>query len=299
MKVLITGGTGLIGQAFINEYKHTSSYQFIVLSRQPSKAQRVLGNDVEIISTLENIDFNTIDTIVNLAGEPIADKRWTATQKDKICQSRWQLTKQLVEKIQVATNPPHTFISGSAIGYYGRQSDDEITEDFNNIYPEFTHTVCQQWEKIALNAHSDNTRVCLLRTGIVLDKNKGALKKMLPVFKLGLGGPIGNGKQFMSWIHIADMVKIIQEMINNPCLHGPINATAPHPVNNNEFSHRLSNVLGRPCIFRVPEFILKFGLGEMASLVIHGQNVVPQRLQSIGFNFEYEYIEKALENLLA
>jgi len=295
MNILITGGSGLIGQALI---QHLNADQIIVLTRSPVKAAKILPNDVKLITSLEQIDFSDLDVVVNLAGEAIVDKRWTSKQKAIICQSRWQITQALVEKIQAATPPPHCFISGSAIGYYGRQDASAIDENYQDVYPEFSHQLCQKWEGIALQAESEQTRVCLLRTGIVLADNGGALAKMLPAFKLGLGGPIGNGEQFMSWIHIDDMVAVILAAIYQDSLTGIINATAPMPVSNQEFATTLSNVLSRPCWFRVPSFILRILMGESADLVIYGQQVLPKKLLNNNFKFQYPALQVALKQLL-
>ncbi len=295
MNILITGGTGLIGQALI---QHLHADRIIVLTRNVENAAERLPENIELVTTLADINFDELDVVVNLAGEAIVDKRWSSAQKDIICQSRWQVTQSLVEKIQSATKPPHCFISGSAIGFYGRQNASEITEEHQDIYKEFSHHICKKWEDIALRAQSDKTRVCILRTGIVLANNGGALQKMLPAFKFGLGGPIGDGKQFMSWIHIDDMIAVILAAIYQPSLTGIINATAPMPVSNQEFSTTLSDVLSRPCIFRVPAFMLRILMGESADLVLYGQNVLPQKLLKNDFKFQYPALQVALKQLL-
>jgi uncharacterized protein (TIGR01777 family) len=295
MNILITGGSGLIGQALI---KALNADRIIVLTRHPKKTARVLANGIECITSLEQVDFNHLDVVVNLAGEAIVDKRWSAVQKERICQSRWLTTQSLVEKIQSATTPPHCFISGSAIGFYGRQNENAIDEDYQDINPEFSHTICQKWEQLAQQANSDKTRVCLLRTGIVLAKNGGALKKMLLAFKFCLGGPIASGQQYMSWVHIDDMVAIILAAIYQPSLSGPINATAPIAVSNQEFSETLSGVLHRPCIFRVPAAMLRLMMGESADLVLFGQNVIPRKLLDNHFKFQYPSLQIALKQLL-
>jgi uncharacterized protein len=295
MNILITGGSGLIGRALI---QHLNTDRVIVLTRNPKKAAKKLPAKVEFISTLDEVNFNEIDVAVNLAGEAIVDKRWAKAQKDIICQSRWQITQHLVSKIQAANKPPHCLISGSAIGFYGRQGSSAIDESHQEIYNEFSHQVCKKWEAIALQAESDKTRVCLLRTGIVLANNGGALEKMLLPFKLGFGGPVGDGQQFMSWIHIDDMVAVILAAIYQDSLSGIINATAPMPVTNQEFSETLSEVLGRPCWFRVPAFILRLLMGESADLIIYGQNVTPRKLLSNHFKFEYPSLQIALKQLL-
>lgn len=295
MNILITGGSGLIGQALI---EHLNAKRIIVLTRRIELSKKLLPRHIELVTSLNDINFNDLDVVVNLAGEAIVDKRWTCKQKQIICQSRWQITQDLVDKIQQAIKPPHSFISGSAIGFYGRQGSLPIDESHQNIHNEFSHHVCQKWEAIAQQAQSEDTRVCLIRTGIVLANNGGALQKMLPPFKLGLGGPIASGKQFMSWIHIDDMVAILLATIYQTELSGPINATAPMPVTNKEFSQTLSAVLSRPCLFKVPAFILRLLLGESADLVLYGQNVLPNKLLHNSFKFQYPTLQIALKQLL-
>ena len=295
MNILITGGSGLIGQALI---QHLNADRILVLTRSPEKTTKLLPDNIELITTIDDVDFNELDVVVNLAGEAIVDKRWSSAQKAIICQSRWQITQSLVEKIQAATKPPHSFISGSAIGFYGRQGAVAIDESYQDIHDEFSHHICHKWEQIALQAESAQTRVCLIRTGIVLANNGGALEKMLLPFKLGLGGPIASGEQFMSWIHIDDMVAVLLAAIYQTSFSGPINATAPMPVCNQEFSETLSAVLGRPCIFRVPGFVLKILMGESADLILYGQNVIPKKLLSDNFKFQYPTLEIALKQLL-
>lgn len=295
MNILITGGSGLIGRALIMALKADN---IIVLTRHPEKSAKKLPSNIKLITSLNNVDFNSLDVVVNLAGEAIVDKRWTPVQKARICQSRWQTTQDLVEKIQAATSPPQCFVSGSAIGFYGRQNGQTIDENYQNIHPEFSHEICQQWEQIAQQASSEKTRVCLLRTGIVLAKQGGALKKMLPAFKFGLGGPIANGQQYMSWIHLDDMVAIILAAIYQPELSGAINATAPMPVTNQEFSETLSTTLNRPCLFRVPAFMLRLIMGESADLLLYGQNVLPRKLLNNHFKFQYPSLQIALKQLL-
>lgn len=295
MNILITGGSGLIGQALI---QHLNANRIIVLTRNSDLTQKILPENIELVTSLDDVNFNNLDVVVNLAGEAIVDKRWTRKQKQVICQSRWQITQSLVDKIQQAIKPPHSFISGSAIGFYGRQDSLAIDESHQTTYEEFSHHVCQKWEAIAQQAKSEDTRVCLIRTGIVLANNGGALQKMLPPFKLGFGGPIANGKQFMSWIHIDDMVAVLLAAIYQTELVGPINATAPMPVTNKEFSQTLSDVLNRPCLFKVPAFVLRLLLGESADLVLYGQNVLPTKLLNNHFKFQYPTLQVALKQLL-
>jgi uncharacterized protein (TIGR01777 family) len=295
VNIFITGGTGLIGRALLNSLRDEKS---TVLTRDIANAKAHAIHNERYVTQLDEVDFNGIDVVINLAGEPIADKRWSEAQKQRICESRWKNTDNLVTAMLAADTPPQCFISGSAIGFYGRQNEIAITESFQRPYNEFTHEVCQTWENKALKAQSPKTRVCLLRTGIVLAKTGGALAKMLPAFKLGVGGPISNGQQYMSWIHIDDMVQIILSCIHNQALTGVLNATAPNPVTNNEFSSSLSRALSRPCFLRVPKFILTVLLGELADLLLYGQNVMPEKLQQHNFTFKYPVLASALDDLL-
>ncbi|MDF5570672.1 TIGR01777 family oxidoreductase, partial [Vibrio parahaemolyticus] len=221
MKILLTGGTGFIGSELL---KLLSTHQVMLLTRSPERAkQRLqhadLGN-IEYLDSLESFaDLNHVDAVINLAGEPIADKRWTSEQKEKICKSRWKITEQIVELIHASTEPPSVFISGSAVGYYGDQQDHPFDECLHVNSDDFPHEVCAKWEQIAKRAESEQTRVCLMRTGVVLGLNGGALAKMLLPYKLGVGGPLGNGNQYMPWIHILDMVRAIMYLLETPHAH--------------------------------------------------------------------------------
>ncbi|MFY8273305.1 TIGR01777 family oxidoreductase [Pseudoalteromonas sp. SSDWG2] len=294
MNIFITGATGLIGTEL---YKHLLNHHSVtVLTRNPTKAYLKLGHRIEAVSDLEEVDFNNIDVVINLAGEPIVNKRWSKAQKIRLYNSRVTLTKDIAKRINAAQTKPKVMISGSAIGYYGRQAPETIiNEEYERCYDEFSHTLCKDWEQAALEA---DTRVCLLRTGIVLSNCGGALQKMLPAFRFGLGGPIADGQQMMSWIHIDDMVQIIIHLMKEPTLRGPINATAPNPVNNEEFSKTLAQVLRRPAFFRMPEAVMRLLMGEMADLLLYGQSVYPKRMLSEGFRFRHPELKPALEQLL-
>jgi uncharacterized protein len=296
MRILLTGGTGLIGSELVKYW--LEQHQLVVLSRTPEKVMACFGPNVTAIARLSDVDFNTLDAVINLAGEPIVAKRWTDAQKQRLCDSRWQLTKQLVSAITSATTPPKVLISGSAIGIYGRQQSQLITEDFNHFHVEFSHQLCQRWETLAQEAESPSTRVCILRTGIVLSAKGGALQKMLLPFKLGLGGKIGNGEQYMSWIHIGDMVRLIDFLLRHPTLTGVFNATAPNPVTNAEFSQLLAKTLRRPALLPMPAFVLQLMLGEMADLLLTGQRVIPANLSKAGFEFDYPELGITLQTLL-
>lgn len=296
MRILITGGTGLIGSHLVPVLE--VNHEIVVITRNVSMAERELGHKVEFHSSMDHFsDLNDIDAVINLAGETIVNKRWTETQKGVIESSRWDTTAQLVKLIKNSEQPPSVFLSGSAIGYYGRQDASPVDEYSDKFHDEFSHQLCKKWEDIAQQAESDKTRVCLLRTGIVLAKNGGALGKMLLPFKLGLGGPIASGNQYMSWIHIQDMVTAIELLLENEGCRGVYNFTAPEPVTNRVFSQTLAKALGKPCIFKTPAFVLQLMMGEMSDLLLHGQNVVPTRLKEAGFTFDYAELKSALHSL--
>jgi uncharacterized protein (TIGR01777 family) len=295
MHILLTGGTGLIGSALLKKLRN--QHAITVLTRNPTKAYKQLGHDITVINDLTSLDdLDHIDAIINLAGESIADKRWSEAQKKRIEQSRWRLTDQLTELCKASANPPHTFISGSAIGFYGAQGQTRVTEDDNQPHDEFTHRLCAVWEQKAEAAASDETRVCLLRTGIVLAPKGGALQRMSLPFKFGVGGPIGSGEQMMSWIHIDDMVDLILHLLNKESCSGPYNATSPNPVSNETFSKTLGRVLHRPVLLRVPSFAMKIMLGDMSTMILNGQAVLPERALESGFQFRHANLKDALKH---
>ena len=299
MHILMTGGTGLIGQSFIKRYADT--HQFTVVTRDINRALQIFGELVakDIVSFIrldELASLKKVDAVINLAGEPIADKRWNAQQKQRICQSRWHITQALIDWLAGTQQKPSVVISGSAIGYYGRQGEQHIDEHYTDIHHEFSHEICARWEEIAQHA-SDYTRVCIIRTGVVLSAQGGALAKMLMPFKLGLGGPVSPGTQGFSWIHIEDMIAGIAFLLNHDECAGVYNFTAPHPVSNKVFSKALAQRLRRPCIFTVPQFSMKLLLSEGADLLTTGQFVVPARLLDSGFTFDYPEVDKALASL--
>lgn len=296
MKILITGGTGLIGRHLIVRLL-TLGHAVCVVTRSPEKARQRLDGRVEIWPGLQNISsLDGIDAVINLAGEPIADKRWTEAQKQKLCDSRWILTQRISELIQASTTPPAVLISSSATGYYGDLGEVVVTEE-EPPHNEFTHKLCARWEQIACGAQSEHTRVCLLRTGVVLAAKGGILGKMLPPFKLGLGGPIGNGRQYLAWIHIDDMVNGILWLLDND-LRGPFNMVSPYPVRNEQFAHALGHALDRPAILRVPASAMRLLMGESSVLVLGGQRALPKRLEAAGFSFRWYDLDQALENIL-
>ncbi|MBO1518972.1 TIGR01777 family oxidoreductase [Oceanisphaera pacifica] len=296
MNILITGGTGFIGQRLMNHLR--PHHSVTVLSRTPNKVHQRLGHDIKALASLDELDnLNQFDAVINLAGEPIADKRWSPAQKERICHSRWHITEQLVNKLNAGHTPPKVLISGSAVGFYGRQGEALVDED-SHPHAEFSHEVCAKWEQLADGAASEHTRVCHVRLAVVIGSEGGALKKMLPAYRLGLGGPIGHGQQYMSWIHIDDVISLLLFLLEHDECQGPFNASAPEPLTNQQFSRTLARVLNKPHFARIPAWTMRLLFGEMADLLLTGQRVMPVRLQKAGFHFRYPTLEKALKATL-
>lgn len=297
MRIFITGGTGLIGSALIEQLQN-QEHQITVFTRNRTKGGQKLGNKVEFCTSLSTLrSLEGYDAVINLAGEQIIGKRWSKQQKERLCSSRWDITDRLTELINKSPNPPQVFISGSAVGYYGVQDENVLTE---KSFPHdgFLHQLCKRWEKLALKAQSNRTRVCISRTGIVLSPEGGMLPMMLLPFRLGLGSTFGTGRQYISWIHIQDMVNGLLFLLNNPKAEGVFNLTAPNPTSNQIFSKTLAATLSRPCIFRIPSFLLKMIMGEMSTMVIDGQRVTPKHLEKLSFHFTHEHLDEAFKSLI-
>lgn len=296
MQILITGGTGLIGSHLIPRLLELG-HGITVVTRNPDKARALFAPQVTLWKGLnDHANLDGFNVVINLAGEPIADKRWTESQKQRLCQSRWQITERLVEMFKASQTPPAVFISGSAAGYYGDLGEVVVNED-EPPHNEFTHKLCARWEQIACGAQSEQTRVCLLRTGVVLAPKGGILAKLLPIFRLGLGGPMGDGRQYLAWIHIDDMVNGILWLLDND-LRGPFNMVSPYPVRNEQFSHALGHVLKRPAFMRAPATAVKLMMGESSVLVLGGQRALPKRLEESGFGFRWYDLEEALGDVV-
>ncbi|MDA8480586.1 TIGR01777 family oxidoreductase [Citrobacter sp. Awk 4] len=296
MEIVVTGGTGLIGRHLIPRLLE-SGHQVTVVTRNPEKARQILDSRVILWKGLEDKkNLNHVDAVINLAGEPIADKRWTEQQKERLCQSRWSITQKLADLINASDTPPAILISGSAAGYYGDLGEVVVTEE-EPPHNEFTHKLCARWEQIASSAQSEKTRVCLLRTGVVLAPKGGILAKMVPSFRLGMGGPIGTGRQYLAWIHIDDMVNGILWLLNHD-LQGPFNMVSPYPVRNEQFAHALGHALNRPAIVRVPATAIRLLMGESSVLVLGGQRALPKRLEASGFAFRWYDLEEALADVI-
>ncbi len=296
MNVFITGGTGLIGKALIERFL-LLGYTITILTRNEAKARLIFANTVKYKNSLDEFrSLDGYDIVVNLAGEPIVGRFWSDRQKKQLCDSRWNITHRLSQLLKGSTKPPCLFISGSAVGYYGAQDNIILTED-GKPHDEFLHRVCHQWEFLAQEA-SSVTRVCIVRTGIVLSPRGGMLAKMIFPFRYGLGSVVGSGEQYISWIHIKDLVEGLVYLIESPTSKGVFNFTSPNPETNKNFSKLLAKALCRPCIFRIPSFLIKLVMGEASTMLIDGQRVVPQKLIKTGYKFRYYNLEQAFKNLI-
>jgi len=294
---LILGGTGLIGSALCRHLL-AQGHQVIVMSRDRNKVKIQFDSKVLPIESLSEIHSEiVIDTVINLAGEPIADKPWTQKRKALIESSRITLTQTLVEWLAARKQKPKTLISGSAVGWYGDGRDVILTEQ-SGFNDEYTHRLCDKWEKKALQASQLGIRVCIIRTGLVLSAEGGILKKMLLPFKLGLGGKIGSGEQYMPWVHIDDMVALLDFLIANEQLRGIFNACSPNSVTNRVFTQTLAQALHRYALVPMPAWLLKALLGEMSCLLLTGQRTIPKRIIGSGFRFTHLELGLALNTLL-
>ncbi|MGG6294415.1 thylakoid membrane protein ThyD [Leptolyngbya sp. AN02str] len=305
MKIAITGATGFVGTRLV-ERLGQEGHSIVVLTRDAERGRRVFPSSafpqVEVVAyaPLESGEWqNAIagcDGVVNLAGAPIAEERWTPQRKQEIMDSRKVGTEKIVEAIAKANPKPAVLVNSSAIGYYGA-SETATFDETSASGEDFLAQVCQAWEAAAQEAKNSGTRVVILRTGIVLGMG-GAVEKMLLPFKLFAGGPIGTGRQWFSWIHRDDMVNLIIAALTNPQMQGVYNATAPNPVKMAEFTKVMGQVMGRPSWLPVPAFALEAMLGDAAHVVLEGQQVLPKRTLDSGFTYRYETVKPALEEVL-
>jgi hypothetical protein len=301
MKIMVTGATGFIGKKLIKKL-NDRNHEIVVLTRNPESARFHIPIHCDIETwdlgqgSLSTDALREVDAVINLAGENIASGRWTDKRKRNILQSRVASVKSLIKTMELMDEKPRVLVSASAIGFYGDHGDEVIDEAISKGSG-FLSDVCKSWEDELFKAKDFGTRIVAFRIGMVLGHDGGALKKILPPFKLGLGGRLGSGSQWMSWIHIDDLVNMLIHAIENPSLDGIYNAVAPHPVKNNEFTTVLGRVLNRPTIFPVPRFVLKLGLGELSELLLSSQRAIPRKIHSTGFSFRYSQLEEALKEI--
>ncbi|KGE77886.1 TIGR01777 family oxidoreductase [Halomonas salina] len=300
MRILITGGSGFVGQALCRRLI-TDGHRVQVVSRDPAQARLKLPEGVDVRrSALDFVDTPP-EALINLAGEPIAGKRWSETQKERLLDSRLGATRELVqlcEQLKASHGrAPSVMVSASAMGYYGDQGDTVVTEE-TPPHDEFAHRLCQRWEEAAEGVTAFGTRLAILRLGLVLDAGGGMLQRLLPPFKLGLGGRLGDGTQFMPWVHRQDLVSAILLLLERDDLQGAFNGSAPHPVTNAVFTRLLARHLHRPALLPVPAKVLEIGLGEMSRLLLTGADMRPARLEEAGFAFRFPTLEEALTDIL-
>ncbi len=299
MKVLVTGASGFVGRRVVAQLLQ-KKHEVVVLTRNLAKAAIVLGSECKYVQWL---DLNTlppaealngVDAVIHLMGENIGGKKWDEAQKKKIYDSRIQSTRMLVDAMKALPKKPRALISASAVGIYGNRGD-EVLDENAAAGSDFLAGVCKDWEAEALKAQDAKIRVVLMRTGVVLGKGGGALTKMLPIFKLGLGGRLGSGKQYMSWIHVDDLASMYVQAVMDESMSGPFNAVSPYPATNADFTRALGKRLRRPTVFPAPAFAIKKALGEMSTIVLDGQKVVPSKFKDKKFQFKSATLEKTLK----
>ncbi len=304
MRIVVTGGTGFIGRVLCRRLAD-AGHSVTVLTRNPEAARAKLYHAVAIApwqgfrGPTEELAkaLGECDVVINLAGSPVADGRWTPPIKELLRQSREGTTSAIVTTLAKLKTRPVLLLNASAVGYYGPRGDEELTEAASTG-DGFLASLCREWEGAARAAERLGVRVVLPRIGMVLGKDGGALAKMLPIFRMGLGGPLGRGTQWVSWIHLDDLVELLMFLMDHAA-SGPVNATAPHPVTNAEFSKTLGQVLGRPAFLPTPGFAMKLLFGEMADeLLLTGQRVVPHRAHAMGFHFRFPFVTGALNDIL-
>jgi len=302
MKIIVAGGSGFIGSELIRRLVD-AKHDVVLLSRNPGAARQLEKDSLKIVQW----DGKTVgswsqfidgaDAVINLSGENIAAKRWSESQKTRLINSRIDPTRAILQSINQATKKPRVLVSASAVGYYGNFGDGDVTE----TQPKgegFLSNLCEQWEQEALYAEKYGLRVVLLRIGIVLEPSGGALKKMLPPFKLLIGGPLGSGKQWFPWIHREDVLNVILFALENDSLSGAVNAASPSPVTMKEFACSLGKVMGKLSWISVPSVILKIGLGEMSEMLLGGRRIIPKKLLDNAFVFQYPDLDNALDGLM-
>jgi uncharacterized protein (TIGR01777 family) len=306
MRVFVTGGTGLVGRRLIKQLVGRGD-EVVLLTRRPSVAQEMFGATCKAVSGdpmqlgewMKAVD--DCDAVVNLAGENIFARRWSDDFKKLLVESRIKTTQHVVQAMAAMPKrpdgAPKALVNATAIGYYGYHDDEQLTEDAP-AGNDFLATICVEWEKAARAVEPAGVRCALVRIGVVLDKEGGPLQKLMTPFKMCMGGPVGSGKQYMSWIHHEDMTGILLFALDNAAVVGPINASAPNPVTNKEFGKAFGAALHRPAFVWTPAVMLKMGLGGVAEIIAQGQRVIPKKAMTLGYPFKFPTIEVALVDIL-
>lgn len=307
MKIVIAGGTGFLGSPLAEMYAE-EGHDVRVLSRSlmSGDVRHDPGTGVPGITRVGwkadgksgpwTAALHEADAVINLAGESIAGRRWTPQRKAQLRDSRILATRSLVAAIKEISRRPPVFISGSAVGYYGGRGDEPLTE-VSPAGADFLAQLCEDWEREALGAAAAGVRIVLLRTGIVLERGGGALAEMMRPFRFFVGGPLGSGRQYLSWIHRLDWVEMVRWLVQAVEVSGPVNATAPHPVTNRQFARALGHAMKRPSLMPAPAFAIRAALGEMASSLLTGQRALPAVAQTHGYHFRYPEIEIAFRGI--
>ena len=302
MRVLLTGATGFVGGALVPALL-AGGHSLVAWTRSPSRARDGLGAEVDVLAEGDGdvalaAELGRCDAVVNLAGAPIIGPRWTDARKATLVRSRVDLTARLVAACAAASRPPRVLVSASAVGYYGPRGDAMLTED-SPAGDGFLADLASRWEAAAAGAATLGARVVHLRTGIVLGREGGALQPQLPLFRLGLGGPFGSGRQFVPWIHLRDVVSIIVMALENERVAGPLNVVAPEELTSRGFARALGRAVRRPAVLPVPAFALRLVLGEAADALLDSQRVRPARLEHLGFAFAFPTLDDALADLVS
>jgi len=294
--VIIAGGTGFIGSVLSKELI-SKGYNVLIISRKIPDIEKDENITYKTWDSLQSVDFEDVSALINLAGASLAAGKWTDSYKKIIIDSRVNSTRALVEFVSKTKKPPKVFINASAVGYYGDRADEVLIESSSSGQG-FLAKVCIEWENEAINA-SKYTRTVIARIGVVLDKNEGALSKMLLPFRFFAGGPLGRGNQYFPWIHIKDIIGLFIFAIENNSLNGSMNFTSPKPVTMNEFAKTLGKVMKKPSIFKVPEAVLKIMLGESAEMITNSQRVNPEIALSNGYDFRFADVNEALYDIIS
>ncbi|MFT5302159.1 MAG: hypothetical protein ACI814_002973 [Mariniblastus sp.] len=300
MTILLTGGTGFVGRELIDKIEDC-----VLTSRNATRAQQKLEVDPSRIiqwdpenEPLELSDKSHFTAVINLMGDSIAEGRWTSSKKLRIRNSRVEGTRKLVDALLARETLPSVFVSASAIGIYGDSGEDVVDESHPHGSG-FLTDVCEEWEAETTRLSERGVRVVCMRIGLVIGSQGGVIGKLAPIFRWGIGGPLGNGKQWMSWIHVQDLVSQILWTIKTEAIQGPLNATSPNPVRNREFTQSLAKAVGRPAFIPVPKFGLRIGVGEFANSLFFSQRVVPKLSLEHGFQFRFNHIDEAIQDVLA
>ncbi|HBQ61561.1 MAG TPA: TIGR01777 family protein [Balneolaceae bacterium] len=298
MNILITGGTGFIGEE-LRMLLLKEGHNLVIVTRSPAKYESESAKNQQFVSWDDDLSvhMNEMDAVINLAGENLFGQRWTDAVKKRIMNSRVESTRTLVEAMRKAENRPEVFVSASASGIYGDKGDEVLTEEASSA-DDFLAEVCKNWEAESQKATDFGVRVVNPRIGIVLEEGGGALEKMLTPFRFFVGGPVGSGEQYMSWIHRTDLCRSLIFPITTKEISGAYNVCAPNPVTMNKFAEALGEMMNRPSVFRVPEFALGIVLGESAKPVTDSIRMQPKKLQLAGFEYQFEELEEALADIL-